>query len=950
MLLKDYISNINKKNRKVFFSGISFDSSKVKKNNIFFAIKGNKFDGNNYIDKAIKNGAKIIITEKKINNDKQNIIFLQSSNIRKLLAEVSYKILDKKPKKIVAVTGTNGKSSIADFYYQLLNLNFKKVASIGTIGIKHKGEKKPLANTTLDPIQLSSILKDLKKKKIEYVILEASSHGLKQNRLDGMLFDVGIFTNLSHDHLDYHKNMKNYLNSKLYLFNHLIKKRGNIVTDSTIPQTNKIKNIAIRNNLKLNLIFDEKKGIKLISHKFFNEKQILKIEFQKKKFDMKLNLIGKIQIKNILMAILAAYKSGLEFNKIIKVIDKIKPVEGRLEKIGSLKNNSKVILDYAHTPAALELALLNMREQFPNKKISLVFGCGGERDFKKRPLMGKIAEKYSDRIYLTDDNPRNENPSKIRKDIKVGIKKIKIKELPNRKEAIKVAIMNLNTGDLLLVAGKGHEKTQDYGKRKLFFSDQKEIMNSIKLKNKSLSNDFKLNIIAEQSNSKISKKLTIRNISINSKMIKKNDVFFAIKGKKIDGNRFVSQAMKKKSCLAIVNRKNINCPKSKQIKVDNTLNFLTKCSSIFRENINAKIISITGSCGKTTLKEMIGLTLRKSSKITFSPKSFNNEYGVPLSLFNLKQNDEFGVFEVGMDKKGEIDYLTKIIKPDLGVITNISYAHSKNFKNINQIADAKAEIINNIKEKGTIVLNMDDHFYGYHENLAKRKKIKVISFSIHKKSSMTKLVKVKKFKNKYELFINVDGLSISFYSRNDNKSNIYNILASLAVINLYKDIRKFKKDIFLNFKIPSGRGDISKVKLKNKNIYLVDETYNSNPLSLKTALDNYDKIDSKNSKKFLILGDMLELGKHSIKQHKLISKIVNQTKIDQVYVIGRYIKMTFNGLKSIKKAEILDKNFNIINLINKNLNNNDYLMIKGSNSTGLHKITNNLKQRSSNVI
>ena len=433
-------------------------------------------------------------------------------------------------------------------------------------------------------------------------------------------------------------------------------------------------------------------------------------------------------------------------------------------------------------------------------------------------------------------------------------------------------------------------------------------------------------------------------------MIKKNDVFFAIKGKKIDGNRFVSEALKKKSCLAIVNQKNINYPKSKQIKVDNTLNFLTKCSSIFRENINAKIISITGSCGKTTLKEMIGLTLRKSSKITFSPKSFNNKYGVPLSLFNLKQSDEFGVFEVGMDKKGEIDYLTKIIKPDLGVITNISYAHSKNFKTINQIADAKAEIINNIKKKGIVVLNMDDHFYGYHENFAKRKKIQVISFSIHKKSSMIKLVKVKKFKDKYELFINVNGLSVSFYSRNDNKSNIYNILASLAVINLYKDIRKFKKNIFLNFKIPSGRGDISKVKLKNKNIYLVDETYNSNPLSLKIALENYDKIDSKNSKKFLILGDMLELGKHSTKQHKLISKIVNQTKIDKVYVTGKYIKGTFEGLKSIKKAEILDKNFNIIDLINKNLNNNDYLMIKGSNSTGLHKITNNLKQRSSNVI
>ena len=273
-----------------------------------------------------------------------------------MLAEVSYKILEKKPKKLLAVTGTNGKSSIADFYYQILNLNSKKVASIGTIGVKYKDKKKTLSNTTLDPIQLSSILKNLKKQKIEYVIMEASSHGLKQNRLDGLSFDIGIFTNISHDHLDYHKNMKSYLKSKLYLFEQLIKKKGNIITDANIPQSNQIKKISQKKKINLNLIFTKKKGIELISHKFEKEKQILEIKFKNKKYIIELNLIGKIQIKNILMAILAAHKSGLKFQKIINIIKKIKPVEGRLEKIGKIKNNSKVILDYAHTPAALELA------------------------------------------------------------------------------------------------------------------------------------------------------------------------------------------------------------------------------------------------------------------------------------------------------------------------------------------------------------------------------------------------------------------------------------------------------------------------------------------------------------------------------------------------------------------------------------------------------------------
>ena len=945
MLLKDYIPSVSKSQSKIFISGISFDSTKVKKNNIFFAIKGNKFDGKNYIEEAIKKGARVIVSEKKFNLKNTKVIFLYTSNTRKLLSQVSYKILKQKPKKIVAITGTNGKSSIADFYYQILNLNSKKVASIGTIGIKHKDKKKSLINTTSDPIQLSSILEYLIKKRIEYVIMEASSHGLKQNRLDGLLFDIGIFTNLSHDHLDYHKNMKNYLKAKLYLFEKLIKKRGNVITDANISQVRKIKNISVKKKLNLNLIFDKKNGIGLVSHKFHNEKQNLVIIFKNKKFNIQLNLIGKIQVKNILMAILAANKCGLKFEKIINIIHKIKSVEGRLEKIGNIKNNSKVILDYAHTPEALELALLNLREQFPLNKINLVFGCGGDRDFKKRSIMGSIAEKYSDRVYLTDDNPRNENPSKIRKDIKKGIKRLKIQEYPNRKKAIHQAIMSLKTGELLLVAGKGHEKIQDYGKKKFFFSDKKEILKTIKFKNKFLSSDLKLNIIQEESKKKLSKKLIIKNISINSKTIKKNDIFFAIKGKKLDGNRFISDAIKKKASLVIVNKTNSNYPYSKQVKVINTLNFLTKCSSNFRDNINAKIISITGSCGKTTLKEMIGLTLKKISQTSYSQKSYNNKYGVPLSLFNLKQNDNFGVLEVGMDKKGEINDLTKITKPDLGVITNISYAHSKNFKNINKIAEAKAEIMNNIKNDGAVILNMDDSFYNYHKNLAFKKKLKVISFGIKAKFPNTKLVKIKKIKNKYELLINVNGLFISFYSKNKNESHLYNMLATLASINFFTDIRKLRKDIFLELKNPKGRGDICKVKLKDKEIFLVDESYNSNPLSLKTAIENFDKIETKNSKKYLIMGDMLELGKHSIKQHKLISKVLNKTKIDKVYVTGNHIKETFKGLNLNKKARVLSNKLDIFDLINKDLNNNDYLMIKGSNSTGLHDITNKLKKR-----
>ena len=190
----------------------------------------------------------------------------------------------------------------------------------------------------------------------------------------------------------------------------------------------------------------------------------------------------------------------------------------------------------------------------------------------------------------------------------------------------------------------------------------------------------------------------------------------------------------------------------------------------------------------------------------------------------------------------------------------------------------------------------------------------------------------------------------TFNSSNYNKSHLYNILATLSSIDLFIDIKKLNKDVFLNLKTPNGRGDISKIKLNDKKIFLVDETYNSNPLSLKTAIENYAKIIAKSSRKYLVLGDMLELGKHSFKQHKLISKTINKTKIDHVFVIGRYIQETYKGLRPNKKGKILNNKLDIIDLIKKDLNNNDYLMIKGSNSTGLKNITNNLKQRNSHVI
>ena len=391
--------------------------------------------------------------------------------------------------------------------------------------------------------------------------------------------------------------------------------------------------------------------------------------------------------------------------------------------------------------------------------------------------------------------------------------------------------------------------------------------------------------------------------------------------------------------MAVVRKKK---KKPKQIAVKDTLKFLTNASSLLRENTDSIIIGITGSCGKTSLKELLGISLSKISNTTYSPKSFNNKLGVPLSLFNLKKTDDYGVFEIGMDKKGEIDYLSKIIKPEIGIITNISYAHAKNFKNIKQIALAKSEIIKNIKENGNLVLNADDRFFNFHKKIAQKRNLKVSSFSLIKKSSEISLNFIKKENLKYKVSINVNKSRKYFYFNSNFENDIKNLLATISIMSI-EDIQKLDSNFFYNYKTPSGRGDISRIKIFKKSFYLVDESYNSNPLSLGSALKNFDMMQVNNAKKHLILGDMLELGKHSKRLHIAVSSNINNTSINSVNVVGKHIKETYKNLNKNKKGIILKKNSQIIDLIKKNIDNNDYLMIKGSNSTGLNKLTNNIK-------
>ena len=411
--------------------------------------------------------------------------------------------------------------------------------------------------------------------------------------------------------------------------------------------------------------------------------------------------------------------------------------------------------------------------------------------------------------------------------------------------------------------------------------------------------------------------------------------FLTIKGKNNDGSKFIPSAIKK-GAKYIISSKVLKRYKKKTIKVKNEISFLKRFAKHKRQSSLAKIIAITGSAGKTSLKNLIAHLLQIFEKTHFSPKSFNNYLGVPISLSNLNVEDKYGVFEVGMSRAGEIKNLSKIIQPHIGIITNIGEAHIENFKNIFGIAKAKAEIINNVKKNGTIILNRDDKFFSFLSKKAKLKKLKIVTFGKNKNSDIFPLKINKKNKFLTKILFKVKNEKINLEIKN---INIYNILASIAVLKeLNLNLGKIKK-VLKNYEPTEGRGKMHIISRYNKKFRLIDESYNANPLSTKNAINSYNEIKKKKFKKYLILGDMLELGQKSEKYHINLSKVINNSNIDKVFIKGKKTLSTYKNLIKSKQGNILQNKSDIDLVLRNIINSNDYLMVKGSNATGLNDLT-----------
>jgi UDP-N-acetylmuramoyl-L-alanyl-D-glutamate--2,6-diaminopimelate ligase len=449
-------------------SGLAADSREVKPGYLFAALPGVNTNGARFIADALQRGAAAILVPEGAKPEASSAAIIEDSDPRRRLALIAARFFGAQPEVAVAVTGTNGKTSVASFVRQLWSGEGLKAASLGTVGLVSPSGTKTLAHTTPDPIELHRILAALANEGVTHLAFEASSHGLQQRRLDGIRLAAGAFTNISRDHLDYHPSFDDYFAQKLRLFTELLPQGATAVIDVDSKPGKGVAAAADARGLKLVTVGWSGTSLRLLSAERDGFSQVLTVEHDGNAHQVRVPLVGAFQASNALVAAGLVMATGASAATVLPALQSLRGARGRLDLAGTGRGGAPVFIDYAHTPDALAKALDALRP-YVERKLVVVFGCGGDRDKGKRPEMGKVAVAKADRAIVTDDNPRSENPAEIRRQILAAAPGAD--EIGDRATAIAEAIGGLERGDVLLVAGKGHETGQTIGAKVIPFSD-----------------------------------------------------------------------------------------------------------------------------------------------------------------------------------------------------------------------------------------------------------------------------------------------------------------------------------------------------------------------------------------------------------------------------------------------------------------------------------------------
>jgi len=974
-------------------SKITYDSRNVCPGTLFVALVGSKSNGHDFVDQAVKAGCSALLLETaQVDLSqyavKSELCILELSDTRKaygVLAETLF-LNPAHDLTLLAITGTNGKTTSSYLLEEVLRQSGKQVGVLGTINYRYddsQGELQeiPSSFTTPEPMLLQQNLREMVDSGVDTVIMEVSSHGLEQNRIGNLLFDVAAFTNLSRDHLDYHSNMEDYFAAKLRLFTRHLQDSGIAVVTFGGEDTrwsDRLHAVCLDAGITmLNCGDPDKSDIYPLNVRGDLSQTVINLQTPKGKCKIISPLAGDFNVANIQTTLAMAMALGIPIADIAVSLSRAVGAPGRMQRIAVSSQEQSfrptVFVDYAHTPDALEQVLKTIKA-LPHGSLYCIFGCGGDRDSGKRQLMGEIAGNYCDVSILSDDNPRSEDSDVILSAIVEGISKTTLVQrdqawlnekgadehgfvvIADRHRAIADTVAAAGNHDIVLIAGKGHEQYQLTPKGRSFFDDSLEAAEALSgWRIESLVNATKGKLIGTDCSHK-----PLNSITIDSRKIKSGDVFVAIIGEHFDGHDFAEQVVAAGAGCLIVERIPEIPLTLPVVLVKNTEQALGDLASYrracMREISTPQVAAITGSSGKTTVKEMCAAIFLQqwpeqvdapAKRVLKTEGNFNNLIGLPLSLLPVSPKHKAVILEMGMNRPGEIKRLTEIAAPDIACILNVHGAHLLGLGSIEGVARAKEELFAECDKDTVLVINNDDVRV---VSLSQKYERKKLFFGLAKENSdsLDVYASDRKKGDFEDLFftLHVAGQQAPVHLQVPGLHNILNGLAAAAIAHAAGiDIAVIARGLSA-FVSTDRRMEVLDGPGGSR---IINDTYNANPESMKAGLTTLRGLGA--GKRFAILGDMLELGGDSEVLHKEIGAHTAAVGIDFLGVIGEF--SSFTASAAIENG--MDENAVCIfskqdechawlteMLARQNAEKGSYVLVKGSRGMHLDKIVERL--------
>ena len=854
------------------------DSREVTPGDVFVAVRGIRSDGHAFIDAAIDRGASVLVVEDEpaeAITRQIPVVVVPSSAVA--LGRLIGRALGEPAKKLtlIGITGTNGKTTTTYLVESILVAAGFKPGVIGTVTYRWAGQSMDAPYTTPTPQVLHETFAKMLAAGCTHVVMEVSSAALAMDRLAGVEFAVAAFSNLTQDHLDVHGTMAGYLAAKRRLFSdHL---NGAAVVNVDDPKGQHMGAAADGRVLRVTTKGHGDGSIRVVRHDSTVRGITARIATPHGELTIESKpLIGHYNVENIALAVGIGEALGIPHAAIAKGVAALPGVPGRVERIPN-HADLDILVDYAHTPDALRNVLQAVRP-LTKRRLICVFGCGGDRDPTKRPKMGAAVAELADLAVVTSDNPRTEDPRAIVEQILPGVPRPFLVEV-DRKLAIRAAIAEAVPGDVVVIAGKGHEDYQIIGTTKHHFDDREQAAEAVTQREHRL-----LVGLARDAGGSISApalgdaaaKTTIDRVVIDSRKALPGALYVAIKGETHDGHAFCQAAVDAGAVAVMVDREMAELAAPK-ILVEDTRLALGKIARTHRRAWNGKLVAITGSAGKTTTKELTRAALAHDAPTHAAEGSLNNETGVPLTLLGLRLFHTYGVVEMGMRGAGQIDYLTKLAEPDVAVVVNAGTAHIELLGSTDAIAKAKAEIWMGLRDGGTVVLPADDARLA---QLARTHRPRARYVTFGEQDADVRLVEytpttqdalhpggqlvLDVFGARHELVLHLVGkhaaidACAAIAAAHAAGASIANILAGLA-----------------KARPPVMRGEIVDVGGRK----VIVDCYNANPASMAAALRTLASFvarGARGTQALAVLGDMLELGDHSTKAHADVGALAKE--------------------------------------------------------------------------